>query len=64
MQQLWFTGSEIMRFPTEEEDRMFEAIKPYLDERCKLKEDAPDEIKELAEKFWESFKDAACQHYF
>lgn len=26
-----------MRFPTEEEDRMFEAIKPYLDERCKLK---------------------------
>lgn len=53
-----------MRFPTEEEDRMFEAIKPYLDERCKLKEDAPDEIKELAEKFWESFKDAACQHFF
>ena len=52
-----------MRFPTEEENRMFEAIKPYLDERCKLK-DAPDEIKELAEKFWESFKDAACQHYF
>lgn len=39
-----------MRFPTEEENRMFEAIKPYLDERCKLKEDAPDEIKELAEK--------------
>ena len=50
-----------MRFPTEEENRMFEAIKPYLDERCKLKEDAPDEIKELADKFWESFKDASCQ---
>lgn len=43
---------------------MFEAIKPYLDERCKLKEDALDGIKELAEKFWESFKDAACQYSF
>lgn len=43
---------------------MFEAIKPYLDERCKLKEDAPDEIKELAEKLRESFEDAACQHPF
>lgn len=53
-----------MRFPTEEEDRMFEAIKPYLDEHCKLKEDAPDEIKELAEKLRESFEDAACQHPF
>ena len=53
-----------MRFPTEEEDRMFEAIKPYLDGHCKLKEDAPDEIKELAEKFCKSFEDAACQHPF
>lgn len=53
-----------MRFPTEEEDRMFEAIKPYLDEHCKLKEDAPDEIKKLDEKFCKSFEDAACQHPF
>lgn len=53
-----------MRFATEEEDRMFEAIEPYLDEHCKLKEDAPDEIKELAEKLRESFEDAACQHPF
>ena len=28
-----------MRFPTKEENMMMKAIKPYLDEHCKLKED-------------------------
>ena len=33
-----------MRFPTKEENMMMKAIKPYLDEHCELKEDAPDEM--------------------
>ena len=53
-----------MRFPTKEENMMMKAIKPYLDEHCKLKEDAQDVIKVLAVKLRESFEDAACQHPF
>lgn len=49
-----------MRFPTKEEDMMMKAIEPYLDNHCQLKDNAPDEIKELAEKLRESLADAAC----
>lgn len=49
-----------MRFPTKEEDRLMEIIMPYLDKYCKLKEDAPEEIRRMAEKLHESLKDAAC----
>lgn len=49
-----------MRFPTKEEDMMMKAIEPYLDNHYKLKDNAPDEIKELAEKLRESLADAVC----
>ena len=39
---------------------MMKSIEPYLDNHCKLNDNAPDEIKELAEKLRESLADAVC----